>query len=155
VAVITALAMMRTAELRRLPMTPRGPDRSGPDSSTYSACQTSGSPLSCSAHRTMSYNFAVVFPLFVEKGLHGGDGTYALVYSASAQAASSGRCSSPGVPPSVSGPLRSVQRPRAACLCSQRPSVALAYLVATLVGAASVAYMTATTAIAQIRTNRT
>jgi MFS family permease len=32
------------------------------------------------------------------------------------------------------------------------PSVPLVYLVATLVGAASVAYMTATTAIAQIRT---
>jgi MFS family permease len=32
------------------------------------------------------------------------------------------------------------------------PSIALAFLVATLVGAASVAYMTATTSIAQIRT---
>ena len=32
------------------------------------------------------------------------------------------------------------------------PSVALAFLLATLVGAASVAYMTATTAIAQIQT---
>jgi MFS family permease len=32
------------------------------------------------------------------------------------------------------------------------PSVALAFLVVTLVGAASVAYMTATTSIAQLRT---
>jgi len=47
-AVLTALAMMRSAELHRLPVTARGPDRSGPGSSTSSACQTSGSPLSCS-----------------------------------------------------------------------------------------------------------
>src|ERR1035437_5239530 len=71
----------------------------------------------------------------------------------SAQAASSERCSSPGVPPSVSGRLRSVLRASVRpCLCSAVPSVALAFLVATLVGAASVAYMTTTTAIAQIRT---
>ena len=82
-AVLTALAMMRSAELHRLPMTPRGAGqvRAGlnyifgvPDLwITFVMLLLIG---------ILSYNFAVVFPLFVEKGLHGGNGTYTLVYSA-------------------------------------------------------------------------
>src|SRR5664280_1740242 len=121
VAVLTALAMMRSAELRRLPVTPRGAGqvRAGlkyiagvPDLwITFVMLLLIG---------LLSYNFAVVFPLFVVKGLHGGDGTYTLVYSAFSAGGSSGRCSSPGVPPSASGRSRSV--PRASgrpCLASR------------------------------------
>lgn len=103
---------------------------------------------------TISYNFAVVFPLFVEKGLHGSDGTFTLVYSA---------FSAGGLVGALIVARRSTVSIRtvtigAACLgaamlvLSAVPDVALAFVMAAVVGAASVAYMTATTAIAQIRT---
>src|ERR1035438_7526693 len=73
-AVLTALAMMRSAELHRLPVTPRGAGqvRAGlkyvfgvPDLwITFVMLLLIG---------ILSYNFAVVFPLFVEKGLHAGN----------------------------------------------------------------------------------
>jgi MFS family permease len=142
VAVITALAMMRTAELRRLPMTPRGAGqvRAGlkyifgvPDLwITFVMLLLIG---------TMSYNFAVVFPLFVEKGLHGGDGTYALVYSAFS---AGGLVGALLVARRSTVSIRTVAVSAAGLgaamlVLSAVPSVALAYLVATLVGAASVA----------------
>jgi MFS family permease len=155
VAVLTALAMMRSAELRRLPVTARGAGqvRAGlkyitgvPDLwITFVMLLLIG---------TMSYNFAVVFPLFVEKGLHGGDGTYALVYSA---------FSAGGLVGALLVARRSTVSIRTVAVgaaglgtamlgLSAVPSIALAFVVATLVGAASVAYMTATTAIVQLRT---
>ena len=155
VAVLTALAMMRSAERRRLPVMPRGAGqvRAGlkyiagvPDLwITFVMLLLIG---------TMSYNFAVVFPLFVVKGLHGGDGTYTLVYSA---------FSAGGLVGALLVARRSTVSIRTVAVgaaglgaamlgLSVVPSVALAFVVAALVGAASVAYMTATTAIAQIRT---
>ena len=83
VMVLTTLAMMRSAELRRVPVTPRGSGqvRAGLKyiASVPDLWITFGMLLLVG---TISYNFAVVFPIFVEKGLHGGDGTYTLVYSA-------------------------------------------------------------------------
>ena len=155
VAVLTALAMMRSAELRRLPVTPRGAGqvRAGlkyiagvPDLwITFVMLLLIG---------TMSYNFAVVFPLFVVKGLHGGDGTYTLVYSAFS---AGGLVGALLVARRSSVSIRTVAVGAAGLGAAMLglsvvPSVALAFVVAALVGAASVAYMTATTAIAQIRT---
>jgi MFS family permease len=155
VAVLTALAMMRSAELRRLPVTPRMPGqvraglkyiRGVPDLwITFVMLLLIG---------TLSYNFAVVFPLFVEKGLQGGDGTYTLVYSAFS---AGGLIGALLVARRSSVSIRTVAVGAAGLglamlALSGVPSIALAFVVATLVGAASVAYMTATTAIAQLRT---
>ena len=155
VAVISALAMMRAGELLRLPVTHRaaGQVRAGlkyifgvPDLwITYVMLLVVG---------TLSYNFAVVFPLFVEKGLHGGDGTYTLVYSSFSVGGLVGallvaRRSTVSIRTVAVG---AAGLGAAMLLFSVVPSIALAYVVATLVGAASVAYMTATTAIAQVRT---
>jgi MFS family permease len=155
VAVLTALAMMRSAELHPLPVTPRGPGqvRAGlkyvfgvPDLwITFVMLLLIG---------ILSYNFAVVFPLFVEKGLHGGNGTYTLVYSA---------FSAGGLVGALLVARRSTVTIRTVAVAaaglgaamlglSAVPSIALAFLGATVVGAASVAYMTATTSIAQLRT---
>ena len=103
---------------------------------------------------TMSYNFAVVFPLFVEKGLHGGDGAYGLVYAAFS---AGGLVGALLVARRATVSIRTVAVGAAGLgvamlALSAVPSVAVAFAVATLVGIASVAYMTATTAIAQIRT---
>jgi MFS family permease len=154
-AVLTALAMMRSAELHRLPVTPRGGGqvRAGlkyvfgvPDLwITFVMLLLIG---------ILSYNFAVVFPLFVEKGLHGGNGTYTLVYSAFS---AGGLVGALLVARRSTVTIRTVAVAAAGLgaamlVLSAVPSIALAFLVATLVGAASVAYMTATTSIAQLQT---
>ena len=154
--VLTALAMMRSAELRRVPVTPRGAGqvRAGlkyiagvPDLwITFVMLLIVG---------TISYNFAVVFPLLLEKGtarrrwhLHP-----RLLGLQCRRAARSGarRAAFHRQHPHRRDRRR---RPRARrCSCSSAvPGVALAVVAAALVGAASVAYMTATTAIAQVRT---
>jgi MFS family permease len=155
VAVLTALAMMRSAELQRLPVSPRGAGqvRAGlryiarvPDLwITFVMLLLIG---------TMSYNFAVVFPLFVVRGLHGGNGTYTLVYSDFSAGGLVGallvaRRSTLSIRTVAVG---AVGLGAAMLVLSAVPDVALAFVVAPLVGAASVAYMTATTAIAQLRT---
>jgi MFS family permease len=155
VMVLTTLAMMRSAELRRVPVTPRGSGqvRAGLKyiASVPDLWITFGMLLLVG---TISYNFAVVFPIFVEKGLHGGDGTYTLVYSAFSVGGLVGALL---VARRASVSIRTVVF-GAACLgaamlvLSAVPDVALAFVVAAAVGAASVANMTATTAIAQVRT---
>lgn len=154
-SVLVALLMMRPSELRRAVVAPRGAGqvRAGvryvatvPELwITFVVLLVVG---------LLSYNFTVVFPLFVEHGLHGDDGSYTLVYSAFSVGA-------------LVGALLVARRPTvttttvavgAAWLgvtmlaLSIVPNVALAAVVATTVGAASVAFMTASTAIAQLRT---
>jgi MFS family permease len=156
-AVLAGLAMMRSAELRRVPVTPRaaGQVRAGlryiagvPDLwITFAMLLIVG---------TISYNFSVVFPLFVERGLHGGDGTFTLVYSAFS---AGGLLGAVLVARRSSVTIRTVAIGSAALgaamlLLGGVPDVALAVVVAAVVGAASVAYMTATTSIAQIRTEQ-
>jgi MFS family permease len=104
----------------------------------------------------ISYNYTVVLPLFVEKGLHGGDGSFTLVYAAFSAGGLVGAF--------VVARRRTVTLHTVivttACLgvamtaLSVVPDVAFAFVLAILVGLASVAYMTTTTAIAQIRTDQ-
>ena len=157
VTVLTALAMMRPAELRRVAVTPRG-----------SGQVRAGLKYIASVPELwitfvmllivgiISYNFTVVFPLFVEKGLHGGDGTYTLVYSSFSGGALVGALV---VARRSTVTIRTVAL-SAACLgvamlaLSTVPDIAVAFVVAAVVGAASVSYLIATTAIAQIRTEQ-
>src|SRR5690606_2595784 len=83
VTVLIVLAMMRPAELRPMPTSPRGAGQvraglryiaSVPELwITFVVLLIIG---------TVSYNFSVVFPLFVVHGLHGSDADYTIVYSA-------------------------------------------------------------------------
>ena len=157
VTVLVALGMMRSAELRRVPVTPRGAGqiRAGlgyiagiPDLwITFVMVLIVG---------TISYNFTVVFPLFVEKGLHGSDVAYTLVYSAFSVGALIGAFL---VARRKTVHIRTVAL-GAACLgasmlvLSAVPDVAVAIVVAAVVGAGSVAFMTSATAIAQIRSDQ-
>jgi MFS family permease len=154
--VLTALAMMRPSELRRMPVTPRGSGQvragvkyiaSVPDLwITFAMLLIVG---------TISYNFSVVFPLFVEKGLHGSDVAYTLVYSAFSVGALVGALV---VARRATVTIRTVavgagSLGASMLVLSVVPNVAVALVVAAVVGAASVAFMTAATAIAQIRTD--
>jgi MFS family permease len=155
--VLTSLMMMRTVELRRVAVAPRAKRQvraglkyitSVPELwITFAMLLIVG---------TISYNFTVVFPLFVEKGLHGSDAEYTLVYSAFSVGGLMGALL---VARRLTVNIRTVAMGAAflgvAMLClAAVPNVVVAAVVAVGVGAASVAYMTATTSIAQIRSDQ-
>ena len=104
----------------------------------------------------LSYNYSVVLPLFVVKGLNGSDSAYTVLYSAFSAGGLIGAL--------IVARLHTIT-PRtvgtnAAALgvglivLSAAPNVPVAVVIAVFVGGTSIAYMTATTAIAQLRTDR-
>jgi MFS family permease len=157
VTVLIALGMMRMSELRRVAVAPRGKGqiRAG---LKYIA----GVPeiwitfVMLLIVGTISYNFTVVFPLFVVKGLHGSDTAYTLLYSSFSAGSLVGAF--------VVARRRTVSIRTVAggavvfgvsmLALAAVPDIWFAYAVAAVVGGASVAYMTATTAIAQIRSEQ-
>jgi MFS family permease len=157
ITVLVAIAMMRTSELRPVQTTPRarGQVRAGlryirhvPELwITFSMLLLIG---------TISYNFTVVFPLFVEQGLHGGDAAYTFVYSMFSVGGLAGALA---VARRTNVTVRTIVVAAtglglAMLGLAAVPGVALAAVVAVAIGAASVSYITATTAIAQIRTEQ-
>ena len=156
--VLVALFMMRPAELRRVPVTPRGKGQVR-EGIRYVASvpELWISFTMLAVIGTISYNFTVIFPLFVEKGLGGGDGAYTLVYSVFGFGA---------LVSAVAVARRSYVQFRnvvvgAAVLAlalgafAAVPSVAASFPVVFLVGVASIMYMTSTTAIVQVRADPT
>jgi len=100
----------------------------------------------------LSYNFSVTLPILVEKALHGSDADFSLVYAAFSAGA-------------VVGTLVIARRTRVSLrtiivttavfglsmfALAAVPNIALTYPVAAVVGGTSVAYMTGTTAHAQL-----
>ena len=156
VTVLVALAMMRTAELRRGAAAPRGRGQVRAGVRYIGATPELWIPFAMLLGvGTLSYNFTVTFPLLVEKGLGGGDGGYTLVYSMFGAGALVGALL---VARRSAVTVRTVAAGSAALgatmlVLAAVPSVVLAAALAAAVGAASVAYMTATTAIAQLRTD--
>jgi predicted MFS family arabinose efflux permease len=153
-AVLISLWRMRDDELRQTPRTPRGRGqiRAG-------LHYIAGVPelwisfLLMLVVATLSYNFSVVLPILVEKALHGSDADFSLVYASFSAGAVVGTLV---VARRTSVSLRTIIVTAAAFGATMVglavvPSVALAYPVAAVVGGTSVAYMTATTAHAQLR----
>ena len=151
---LVALWMMRPSELRRVPVTPRGKGqvRAGIRYvTTVPELWISFAMLAVVG--TISYNFSVIFPLFIEKGLGGGDGAYTIVYSLFGVGA---------LGAAVVVARRSYVRFRnvvVGCLAfglalglfAAVPSVTLAVPAVLVVGVTSIMYMTATTSIVQVR----
>ncbi|HKE74075.1 MAG TPA: MFS transporter [Acidimicrobiales bacterium] len=157
VTVLVALGMMRTSELRRVAVAPGGRGQVRAGVRYIVAKPELWIPFGMlMVVGTLSYNFTVAFPLFVEKGLGGSDGGYTLVYSMFSVGALVGALL---VARRSTVTIRTVAAGATALgvamiVLSAVPSVALAAALAAAVGAASVAYMTATTAIAQLRTDQ-
>ena len=100
-----------------------------------------------------SFNFSVGLPIFVEKGLHGSDAQFSFVYASFSAGAVVGTMV---VARRTMVSQRTMIAGAAAfgasmLALSAVPNVISAYPVAALVGGSSVAYMTATTALAQLR----
>ncbi|MDQ1747906.1 MAG: hypothetical protein QOD07_2169 [Frankiaceae bacterium] len=157
VTVLFSLWRMDGGELRPAPKTPRGRGqvRAG-------LSYVAGVPelwitfLTLLVVGILSYNFTVVLPLFVERGLHGSDTDFSLIYATFSAGAVVGTLV---VARRTSMTVRTVV---GACLAlgvtmlamAFVPNVAVAFPAAALVGATSVVYLTVTTALVQLRAER-
>ncbi|MCU1429104.1 MAG: hypothetical protein JWL83_3104 [Actinomycetia bacterium] len=153
-AVIGALWMMRPEELRIAPVTLRGKGqvREG----VRYVLRTPELFLVfvvLGIIGTLSYNFTVVFPLFVERSLHGGDASYTLLYSVFSVG-------------SLIGALAVAQRTQVTVrsmtlgagifgvtllALAAAPNLASAFPIVLVVGLSSIVYTTTSTAIVQVR----
>jgi len=153
-AVIAAIAMMRTTDLRQPPRTlrARGQIREG-------LRYVHGVPdlwiplVMMTIVGTLTFNFAVVLPLFAERTLHGSDTTYTLLYSVLSVGSLVGalitaRRRSITIKNLV---VASLAFGMAMLALAAMPNVASAFPVASLVGLTSIAFMAASTAIVQVR----
>jgi MFS family permease len=151
--VLIALMLMRPAELRSVARTPRG---RGQVRAGFRYVRDEPvlriTFLMLLVVGVFSYNFTVVMPLFVERGLHGSDAQFSLLYATFSAGA---------VVATLAIARRSMVRLRttvasagalgaAMTLMTFVPNVAVAFPAAALVGATSVSYMTTTTALAQL-----
>jgi predicted MFS family arabinose efflux permease len=153
-AVLAALWMIRTSELRLVEVTPRGKGKVRAGLRYVRSVPDLWLPfVMLAVVGTLSYNFTVVFPLFVERTLHGNDASYTLVYAVFSVGALLGAL--------VVADRRTVRVHDVVVgaaafgvtmlVMSAAPSVAITLPIVALLGFASIAFMTAITAIVQIR----
>lgn len=155
-AVLVALWAIRSSELRRVPVTPRGRGqvraglryvREVPELwITFVMLGVIG---------TLTYNFSVLFPLFVIRGLHGSDATYTAVYSVFSVGSLVGALA---VARRTSVRVRVIVIGAGAfglsmLVLAGAPTVVAVFPIVFLVGLTSISYMTATTAIVQVRSD--
>jgi len=154
VAVITALAMMRTSELRRPPVAAKAKGQVREGLRYARSVPELWVPLMMMVViGTLAYNFQVVFPLFVEHDLGGTNLTYTLLFSVVSVGA-------------LAGALIAARRTRidirsvaaaavgygvALTLMTFVPSTPFAFGVGVLMGLGSIFFLTASTSIVQIR----
>ena len=149
--------MMRTAELRTPPVADRARGQVRAGFRYVRRTPDLWIPLVMLAViGTFTFNFAVVLPLLIERSLGGTDGTYTAIYSVLSVG-------------SLLGALAAAQRRQvqirtmcaaaavfgvAMLLFASTPGVSFAYPLALLVGFASVWFVTASTAMMQLRSDR-
>ena len=153
-AVLAGLWMMRTEELFAPPRAVRG---RGQVREGLRYVRTVGDlwvpMIMVALIGTLTFNFSVVLPLFVERTLHGSDGSFTAVYSVLSIGSFVGAL--------VTAHRRSVEVRHvvmaafgfglAMLTFAAMPNLLSAFPVALLVGFTSIAFMTASTAIVQVR----
>jgi MFS family permease len=152
-AVLTALWMMRTEELRRPPVAARAKHQIRAGLRYVRGVPRLWVPLAMMAViGTLSYNFQTVFPLFATRDLHGTGSTFTLLFSAVSVGALVGALwTARRTTISVrSVALAAIAYGTALALMALVPNQAAAFAVAPLLGIGSIAFLTASTAIVQI-----
>jgi MFS family permease len=156
VAVLIGLWMIRTSELRPSPVTVRAKGQVRAGLRYARSVPELWVPLVMMAViGTLSYNFQVVFLLFAERSLHGTATTFTLLYAAVSIGSLVG---------ALAAARRTTITVRVVALAAIAfgammglltfvPGQALAFPVCLLVGVASMTFMTASTAIVQIRSD--
>ncbi|MEY2446670.1 MAG: hypothetical protein QOH79_146 [Acidimicrobiaceae bacterium] len=153
VAVLLALWMMRTEELRPAPVTSRA-GRQVRDGLRYvrSVPELWVPLMMMGVVGTLSYNFQTVFPLFTTRDLHGTGTTFTILFSVVSIGALIGAL---GTARRRSMSIRSVAMASlfygvSMALMAVVPNQAAAFAVGLLLGVSSIAFLTASTAIVQI-----
>ncbi len=155
-AVILGLYMMRTEELRPSIPTPRSKGQIREGFRYARSIPELWVPLTMmTIIGALAFNFNVVMPLFVKRSLHGTDTTFTLIYSVVSVG-------------SLVGALYTARRKEtsvrhvvmaagafgvALLAFAASPSLAVAFPLAMLVGLSSIMFMTASTAIVQVRSD--
>ena len=157
VAVLACLVMMRPADLHRA-ASASGTKATVADSVRYvrSVPELRNSFAMLAPISMLAYNFNVTLPLFVTRSLHAAEGTFTMLYSvlgcgsvASALVIAHRELTT--MRDIVRGAVAFVA---ALLLLAAVPGTCAAIPAAFLVGAASIVYMTSTTAIVQVRGRR-
>ena len=154
VAVLASLAMIRSAELRPAPPARRGRGQVREGLSYVRHEPTLFVPMVMMAVvGTFAFNHSTVLPLFAVRDLGGSDGTYTLLFSVLSVGA-------------LAGSLFAARRERVGArsvgvsavafgasmaLLALTPDIPTAALAAVVMGATSVAFLTASTAVVQLR----
>ena len=156
IAVLIGLSMMRTSELRPARPTPRGKGqvREGLRYA-WSLTELRVPLLMMAVIGTLTFNFQTVFPLFVTRDLGGSTVTYTLLMSVVSMG-------------SLVGALAAARRDEitvhmvgvtavafglSMAAIAIAPNQPIAFVVGLLVGMSSISFMTASTAIVQIRSD--
>jgi MFS family permease len=156
VAVLVALYLMRTEELRQPPVTPRGKGqvRAGL-SYAWSIAELRVPLIMMTVIGTLAFNFQTVLPLFAERDLHGSELTFSFLMSVVSVG-------------SLAGALRSAARKQVSvrtvsvtalgfgaamlALAAAR-GTPMAFGFGILMGFTSISFMTTSTAIVQLRSD--
>lgn len=155
IAVLICLALMRTSELRPSPLAAKakGQVRAG---LRYARSQVDlWVPLVMMAIiGTLSFNFQVIFPLFVTRDLGGTAGTFTILFSvvsvgAVIGALISARRTDVGI---RSVAMAALMFGGALGLITFAPNTTVAYVLGVFVGFGSITFLTTSTAIVQLRT---
>ena len=152
-AVLVALWMMRSEELRRAPVTLKAKRQVRAGLQYARRTPELFVPLTMMAVvGTLSYNFQTVFPLFTVRDLHGTGATFTLLFSVVSVGALVGALATAR---RTSITVRAVARASlgygaAMALMAVAPNQASAFVVGVFLGGASIAFLTASTAIVQI-----
>ena len=156
IAVLIGLSMMRTSELRPSPVTQRAKGQVRAGLRYARSVPDLWVPLVMMAVvGTFAYNFQTVFPLFVTRSLDGTDTTFTLLLSfvsigALVGALSTARRKTIDVRMIA---LTSLAFGASLAVMTFVPNVALAFPIGLFVGLGSIAFLTASTAIVQIRSD--
>lgn len=152
-AVLAALWLMRTEDLRRPPLTTRARGQLRAGWRYVRQVPELWVPLAMmAAIGTLSYNFQTVFPLFTTRDLRGTGTTYTLLFSAVSVGALGGALwTARRATISVrSVAIAAIGYGVALGLMALAPNQAVAFVIAPVLGIASIAFLTASTAIVQI-----
>ncbi len=154
IAVLIGLSMMRTSELRERPISQRGKGQVRAGLRYVRTVPDLFIPLMMMAIiGTFTFNFNVVMPLLIKRTLHGDDRTFTLVYSVISVGSLIGALASAR---RVTVTVRHVVVSAMAfggamILLAVTPSLAFTFPIGVLVGASSIAFMTSSTALVQVR----
>jgi MFS family permease len=155
-AVIVALVMMRNSELRDTPRTPRGRGQIRDGLHYVASIRELWVPfVMLLIVGAFSFNFTVVFPIYVERGLGGTDTQFALFFAVFSAGSVIGTLL---VAHRTTVTLRTLVGCAALFGASMvvlgvLPNLDLAFPMAAVVGGTSVAYLTTTTSISQLRSD--